>query len=125
MKIFNQKIFDKENYLNKKGELYNVFTTEGHFYSINQTHKRIKKNDRFGFGSKSKVSIVKSLNQSGDETDWKNSKAIYNEQKKCNLKISPKQYYNMRYNLPMKMSYFDQLFEMVGVDDNLGDAFKL
>jgi hypothetical protein len=25
----------------------------------------------------------------------------------------------MRYNLPMKMAYFDQLFEMVGVNDNI------
>ena len=37
--------------------------------------------------------------------------------KNCNIKISIKSYYNMRYNLPMKMSYFDQLFEMVGLDD--------
>ena len=35
-----------ENYLNNEGELYNVFTTEGHFYSINQTYKRIEKNKK-------------------------------------------------------------------------------
>ena len=29
----------------------------------------------------------------------------------------------MRYNLPMKMSYFDQLFEMVGVNDNVNNLY--
>lgn len=39
--------------------------------------------------------------------------------KKCKLKMKNKRYFNMRFNLPMKIQYFDQLFEMVGLDDTL------
>ena len=30
----------------------------------------------------------------------------------------------MRYNLPMKIRYFEQLFEMIGVDDNLDNLLE-
>lgn len=36
----------------------------------------------------------------------------------CNLKMSPKRYYNMRHSLPMRIKYFDQLLELVGLNNN-------
>jgi hypothetical protein len=99
--------------LNNEGELYNVFTTEGHFYSINQTYKRIENNKKLN-------NIIRQtlLNLPNQTNSYNNGFKERNDVKICKLKISTKKYYNMRYNLPMKMSYFDQLFEMVGVNDN-------
>jgi hypothetical protein len=93
--------FDKENFLNNEGEAEFIFTTEGHFYPIkiaqdfknkmNKNYKKINPND-----SPSKT----------------------RHSKKCNVKSSIN-YFNMRFNLPMKIKYFEQLFEMIGVEDNL------
>lgn len=44
--------------------------------------------------------------------------------KKCKLKMNNKHYFNMRFNLPMKMQYFDQLLEMVGLDDTLDNLLN-
>ena len=46
--------------------------------------------------------------------------------------MSNKKYYNMRHNLPMKMDYFEQLYDMVGLDEkfnfkqlNLNKIFEI
>ena len=91
--------FDKENFLNKEGETEFIFTTEGHFYPIKIAQKL--KNKMINLNKKSNLS----------------SKTKHT--KKCSLKKSINRYLNMRFNLPMKMKYFDQLFEMIGVEDNL------
>lgn len=81
--------FDTENYLNKNGESF-IFTTEGHFLPINLNY--------FSKSSNKK----KNLN------------------KKCDLKMSSEDYFKkIQRNLPMKIKYFEKLFDMVGVDDNL------
>lgn len=86
--------FDKENYLNNQGEIKYVFSTEGHFYPINLAYEIRKLK-------------TKDFNQMDQE-----------EEEEKNY-FDSKRYYHMRFNLPMKIKYFDQLFELVGVDDNL------
>lgn len=48
--------------------------------------------------------------------------AVFYEKKKrkstCDLKMSPKRYYNMRHSLPMRIKYFDQLLELVGLNND-------
>jgi ER degradation enhancer, mannosidase alpha-like 1 len=96
--------FDKENYLNNKGEHEFVFTTEGHFYPIKSAFKIKHQNNKF--------KMKKGKNQ------FSRSKTSSNT-KKCNLNKPLDDYYKIRFNLPMKIKYFEQLFEMIGVEDNL------
>ena len=99
--------FDKDNYLNKQGETEYVFTTEGHFYPIKKAYEY--KNKKSKAKSRKKFKTVRSLLQNTTDCEYSNV---------CNLTMPLKDYYNMRFNLPMKMKYFEQLFEMVG-EENL------
>ena len=94
--------FDKDNYLNNEGELEYVFTTEGHYYPIKTAYKL-------------KAHLHKYKNVRSKSTRSTSSR----NSKKCNLNMSSKDYYDMRFSLPMKIKYFEQLFEMIGVEDNL------
>lgn len=94
--MFN-KTFDTENYLNNKGEIEYVFTTEGHLYPIKFVSTQMKNYSNTYYK--------------------KQSESIRNT---CDLKTDSDVYFSkLRRQLPMKMKYFDQLFEMVGVNDNL------
>ena len=42
-----------------------------------------------------------------------------NAKKKCELRFTQENYFKMQRNLPMKIKYFNQLFDLVGVGDNL------
>ncbi|RNA04855.1 ER degradation-enhancing alpha-mannosidase 1 [Brachionus plicatilis] len=86
--------FDKENYLNNEGEINYVFTTEGHMLPI------------------------KTLYQIKSHLEPENQQENFNYPRESNKNIYK---HKLRYNLPMKISYFDQLFEMIGLSDNLTD----
>jgi hypothetical protein len=89
--------------LNNKGEIEYVFTTEGHIYPINFVSKQMKNYSSTYFKNKSKDSI----------------------RNKCELKADSGVYFSkLRRQLPMKMKYFDQLFEMVGVNDNIENLLE-
>jgi hypothetical protein len=92
------KTFDEENYLNKKGESSYLFTTEGHLYPINYAYKLRLRNGM--------MDVTENISKS--------------RPRKSENSCKPSdRFYRMKQNLPMKMRYFDQLFEMVGVNDNL------
>ena len=99
--------FDKDNYLNRQGETEYVFTTEGNFYPIKEAFKF--KNKKNKAKSRKKFKTVRRLLK--NETDCEYSNV-------CNLTMPLSDYYNMRFNLPMKIKYFEQLFDMVG-EENL------
>lgn len=86
--------FDKENYLNNEGEIEYVFTTEGHMLPIKRLNKM-----KLNFSSESHAENFKFSHESNENV--------------FSLKL--------RHNLPMKISYFEQLFEMIGLSDNLTD----
>jgi hypothetical protein len=90
--------FDKENFLNNQGENEFIFTTEGHFYPIKIAQK---------FKNK--------MNSKYKKANHQEPLAKTRHSKRCNIKSSNKSYFS----LPMKMKYFESLFEMIGVDDNL------
>ena len=94
--------FDKENFLNNQGEAEFIFTTEGHFYPIKIAQE---------FKTK--------MNKNYKKTNRHDPSPKTRHSKKCNVKSSIKNYFSMRFNLPMKIKYFEQLFEMIGVEDNL------
>jgi hypothetical protein len=73
-----------------------IFTTEGHLYPID----------------------YRKLLDEPMKTD-KKKQIKTKPSKSCELKMPLKEYYNLRYSLPMNMKYFDQLFELVGLKDNL------
>lgn len=73
--------------------------------------------------SKLSQTYAKHFNSTVDYADYFSNTTGFGKSgssRKCGLKMSARRYYNMRFNLPMKMRYFDQLFEMVGLEDNLG-----
>ena len=120
--------------MNKAGEDEYVFTTEGHFFSNKQAYKiggAPDQQQQPTTSSKSAdyKSTLQSLHanlsrkfDSGSSKTADASKSKANKtcidspfDKKCELKMSPRKYYNMRHNLPMRMAYFEQLFEAIGV----------
>lgn len=84
--------FDKDNYLNNKGEVEYVFTTEGHMIPIKKIYQK-----KLSFNREKPVENFK--------YEHIRTKNFYS--------------YKFRNSLPMKISYFEQLFEMVGLSDNL------
>ena len=82
--------------MNNKGESKYIFTTEGHFFPIKQQ-------------------FISKRNKNKNNLDISHNK--------CELNIN-KNYFKMRYNLPMKIKYFEQLFEMIGVNDNLENLLQ-
>lgn len=99
--------FDEENYLNNDGESRYLFTTEGHFYPIKQA-----------YDSKLKAQMSIKNASFRDESNMDDDNSRLNIE---NKKMTTKNYYKMRFNLPMKIKYFDQLFDLVGVDDNVSE----
>lgn len=94
--IVSLKIFDTENYLNRQGEAKTIFTTEGHFFPI------LKK---FSSNKKSNIETQKSINK--------------NKSAQCSLNFSSNSYHKMRSNLPMNIKYFERLFDMIGLHDDI------
>lgn len=86
--------FDKDNYLNNKGEVEYVFTTEGHMLPIKKIYQK-----KLGSNREIQVETFK-YEHIPTENSYR---------------------YKLRYSLPMKISYFEQLFEMIGLSDNLTD----
>ncbi len=89
--------------MNKKGESLYLFTTEGHLYPIKYAYKLRDRNSR--------DEILGDKGKTQQRTSQK--------PESCRLNMSSGRFRNLKHNLPMKMQYFDQLFEMVGVNDNL------
>lgn len=88
-------IFDDEHYLNTKGSMRYIFTTEGHLLPLNNVNQ-------------TESTTLDSETKKDDFSSFK-----------CNPKTSKSfsQHFN-RFNLPMKMKYFGLLFDMVGLNDS-------
>lgn len=102
-----------------------MFTTEGHFYPIKQAyllkknHQNLYNNDDSPiYNQDATVYHLNSTLTDIFEDDFETlppKKYIKSNNNACERKICG----NRRFNLPMKIRYFDQLFEMVGLGDNL------
>lgn len=88
--------------MNNKGEENNVFTTEGHFFQMNINYLNLNLSSNRSLKSK----------KTKQETN-KRSKP------QCKLEMHERNYFNLRFNLPMQIKQFDRVFDMVGVDDNI------
>lgn len=127
--------------MNNGGELEYIFTTEGHLYPIKYAYL-LKKNHDYNReemlnSNRNNDRNVYSyhVNSTGynDDYEYENYSAngdtnsddasylrlLSSRNKQCELKMSNRRFHNMRFNLPMKMRYFDQLFEMVGLNETV------
>jgi hypothetical protein len=91
--------------LNNEGASKYVFSTEGHLFPIK--YKYFINNSKILFNSDD----LKSFNK-------KNNK-LNNKNKDCKLEINTKDYLNLVNELPIQTKYLNQLFDMIGVFDDI------
>jgi hypothetical protein len=96
------KTFDKENYLNNEGTTKYIFSTEGHLFPIKYKY----------FLNKSKLIFDYKSNSSSDSTET-------NIKHDCKLDMNSKDYFNLVNDLPIQSKYLNQVFDMVGVNDEI------
>jgi hypothetical protein len=87
-----------------------MFTTEGHLIPLKYVHRIRERNSLFYFGEKNHNDQKKRKSKSKNKLN-----------KKCNFDREKFQNSKLKRNLPMKMKYFDQLFELIGVHDNFSN----
>lgn len=92
-----------------------MFTTEGHLFPIKHAYEA--RNNELSHNTTSytqsrsyQMAIESSKTDTGEMRPVEDS---------CNVNSSQRSYYSLRRTLPMKIQYFDQLFEAVGLNDNL------